>query len=82
MERDGHGALHLGPGDLRQVPGVQDEHVAGPLGARGHHDGEEHPCGPPQATSNKQQATRVLVTVGPLCEDSTFTRDLRLHLGH
>ena len=70
MERDRHGALHLGPGDLRQVPGIQDEHVARPLGARGHHDGEEHPCGRPRATS------RVLVTVRPLCEDLTFMQDL------
>ena len=51
MERDGHGAIHLGPGDLRQVPGVQDEHVSRPLGARGHHDGQEHPCGRPQSNT-------------------------------
>lgn len=65
MESDWHGALHFGPGDLWQVLGVQDEQVARPLGARGHHDGQKHTC-------TQQDATRsrfLLLAMSPLCVD-------------
>ena len=51
MEGDGHGALNLGPGDLWQVLGVQNEQVTRPLGAGGHHDGKKHTCKRRQAGS-------------------------------
>lgn len=45
VERDWNGALHLGPGDLGQVLGVEDEEVSRPLGAGGHHDGQQDSWG-------------------------------------
>lgn len=45
MESDRHGAIHFCPGDLRHVLGVEDEEVSRPLGARRHHDGQQHSCG-------------------------------------
>lgn len=45
MEGDRNGALHLRPGDLGQVLGVEDEEVSWPLGARSHHDGQQDSWG-------------------------------------
>lgn len=42
MKGDGHAALHLRPGDLRQVLGVEDEEVSWSLGAGSHHNGQQH----------------------------------------
>lgn len=45
VEGDWNGALHLGPGDLGQVLGVEDEEVSRPLGAGSHHDGQQNSWG-------------------------------------
>lgn len=45
MKGDGHAALHLRPGDLRQVLGVEDEEVSWSLGAGSHHNGQQHTWG-------------------------------------
>lgn len=45
VESDRNGALHLGPGDLGQVLGVEDEEVSWPLGAGSHHDGQQYSWG-------------------------------------
>lgn len=46
MEGDGDDDLHRSAGDLRQVPGVQDEEVGRPLALSGvHHDAQQHTWG-------------------------------------
>lgn len=45
VEGDWNGALHLGPGDLGQVLGVEDEEVSRSLGAGSHHDGQQDSWG-------------------------------------
>lgn len=45
MKGDRDGALHFSPGDLRQILGIEDEEISGPLGTGSRHDGEQHTCG-------------------------------------
>lgn len=69
VEGDWNGALHLGPGDLGQVLGVEDEEVARPLGARSHHDGQQDSWGRisnvshgrSERVSHRETAVRVLL---------------------
>lgn len=42
VKGDGNRALHLCPGHLRQVLGVEDEEVCWPLGAWSRHDSQQH----------------------------------------
>lgn len=44
VEGDGRYDVHLGPGDLRQVLGVEDQAVRRSLSSRTHHDGQQHTC--------------------------------------
>lgn len=42
MKGDGNVALHFCSGDLGQILGIEDEEVSLPLGARNHHNGQQH----------------------------------------
>lgn len=44
VEGDGNAAVHLCPGDLRQILGVEDEEICWSLGAGSRHDGQQHTC--------------------------------------
>ena len=44
VKGDGDVALHVRPGDLWQILGVEDEEIRRPLGAGSRHDGQQHTC--------------------------------------
>lgn len=45
MKGDGNSALHLCPGNLRKILGVEDEEVRWSLGTGSCNNGKQHTCG-------------------------------------